>query len=530
MTHPAHQFIEQHVERVQALERDVSLAYWDAALTGSEAAAKRRAELSAQLTRIYANRDEFALLREWREDSSLDELTARQVELLYRAYLGNQKDDATIERMSNLEAEVEVAYSTFRGVLDGEKKTNNDLRKVLTDDNDSERRQRAWEASKNVGPVVRDRVLELVSLRNAVARDAGFPDYYHMSLFLQELDITELFTLLDDLERQTREPFRNAKEQLDAHLCKRFGVTPDALCPWHYADFFFQDAPSNDRVDLNPFFRDKDLVELATQTYDEVGLDVRGILGRSDLYPKDGKDQHAFCINVNRADDVRVLCNLEPDESWMATLLHELGHGVYDENLDANLPWTLREPAHTLLTEAIAMIMGRLTKDEHWLRTTAEVAPNELDRVMPHLRQYSSLAMLIFVRWCLVMSYFERDLYANPKQDLNTLWWDYVERFQMLRRPEGRDMPDWASKLHIALAPVYYHNYLLGEMVASQIHHYIVTHVNPVGAHRSAKVGHYLRDRLFSIGARYPWNQTITMVTAEPLTPRYFSEQFVTPS
>lgn len=109
MTHPAHQFIEQHVERVQALERDVSLAYWDAALTGSEAAAKRRAELTAQLTRIYANRDEFALLREWREDSSLDELTARQVELLYRAYLGNQKDDATIERMSNLEAEVEVA-------------------------------------------------------------------------------------------------------------------------------------------------------------------------------------------------------------------------------------------------------------------------------------------------------------------------------------------------------------------------------------------------------------------------------------
>ena len=66
----------------------------------------------------------------------------------------------------------------------------------------------------------------------------------------------------------------------------------------------------------------------------------------------------------------------------------------------------------------------------------------------------------------MVMTYFERDLYANPDADLNHRWWDYVERFQRLRRPDGRNQPDWAAKVHLALAPVYYQNYLLGEVMS----------------------------------------------------------------
>ena len=40
-----------------------------------------------------------------------------------------------------------------------------------------------------------------------------------------------------------------------------------------------------------------------------------------------------------------------------------------------------------------------------------------------------------------------------------------------LKKPEGRNMPDWATKIHIALYPCYYHNYLLGELLhPSYIH------------------------------------------------------------
>ena len=67
------------------------------------------------------------------------------------------------------------------------------------------------------------------------------------------------------------------------------------------------------------------------------------------------------------------------------------------------------------------------------------------------------------------MTNFERQLYADPDADLDTLWWDLVERYQQVRRPDGRHEPDWASKIHLAAAPVYYQNYLYGELFASQL-------------------------------------------------------------
>ena len=70
---------------------------------------------------------------------------------------------------------------------------------------------------------------------------------------------------------------------------------------------------------------------LAIRTLDGLGLDVRGVLSRSDLYARPKKYQHAFCTDLDREGDVRIMCSLESDERWMETLLHELGHAVQDD-------------------------------------------------------------------------------------------------------------------------------------------------------------------------------------------------------
>mgnify|MGYP002063026283 CR=1 FL=1 len=57
----------------------------------------------------------------------------------------------------------------------------------------------------------------------------------------------------------------------------------------------------------------------------------------------------------------------------------------------------------------------------------------------------------------------------DPEADLDTVWWDCVERYQLLQRPAGRRATDWAAKIHVALVPVYYHNYELGQLLASQL-------------------------------------------------------------
>ena len=104
-------------------------------------------------------------------------------------------------------------------------------------------------------------------------------------------------------------------------------------------------------MNLDPLFEGQDVVALARATFERIGLDVAGILDRSDLHPRAGKCQHAFCIDVDRSGDVRVLANVVDNHSVTETMLHELGHGVYDLGYGGSLPWLLRD-THLVTTEA----------------------------------------------------------------------------------------------------------------------------------------------------------------------------------
>jgi peptidyl-dipeptidase A len=117
---------------------------------------------------------------------------------------------------------------------------------------------------------------------------------------------------------------------------------------------------------------------------------------------------------------------------------------------------------------------------------------------------------------------FERELYANPdRDDLNDLWWDLVERLQLVERPPGRDEPDWAAKIHVAVAPVYYHNYVLGHLIAAQLRYYLETHVTPDPFFMSEVAGRYLLEAVFGPGARNNWEDAVLGATGERLNPDY---------
>ena len=143
--------------------------------------------------------------------------------------------------------------------------------------------------------------------------------------------------------------------------------------------------------------------------------------------------------------------------------------------------------------------------------------------------------LLVFSRYCQVMFRFERALYADPNQDLNRLWWDLVEKYQELKRPEGRDEPDFANKYHFIGAPVYYHNYMLGEMFASQVHHALVRKVLPNTKPDDAiyvgdkSAGAFMKRRVFSPGLTLNWNDLTRHATDEELSPKAFAEDIAVP-
>jgi len=526
-------FVTAHVAKLQTLEKESNLAYWRAALSGKEEDYKKYSTVQLQLEKLYTNPEEFAYVKKAKESGKIkDPQLARMADILFLRYQGNQTDSLLLKQIIDLAASVENKFTVYRPVVGKDSLTTNDVYKVLATEKNNAKRRATWEASKGVGPVVLADLKELIKLRNEMATKIGYPNYYTMSLTLAEQNEDELVKLFAELDELTREPFLAMKKELDANLAKAYGVRIDDLRPWHYADPYFQEVPQVGEIDLDKYYKDKDPVEIAKVFYAGIGMPVDDILARSDLYEREGKNPHAFCTDIDRAGDIRILANMKSNGYWMETILHELGHATYDKNIDPALPFLLRTYPHLCVTEASAEYFGRLSQDPAWMKAALGLSDQDLAKVAPALAKSLRMKQLIFARWCQVMFNFERELYHNPDQDLNKLWWDIVERYQFVKRPEGRDAPDWATKIHIVTNPVYYHNYMLGELIASQLQHTVETKVLGVAGGSAAfygnpAVGAFFKDEFFEKGDIVPWNKLVEIVTGEPLTAKYFAEQFV---
>jgi peptidyl-dipeptidase A len=511
-----------------------ALAYFNAAVTGKDEEYKKSSEFNIQLSKIYADTVVFAKLKEIKESGKVkDSLLLRQLNILYNIFLGNQWNEKKMEDLINAQTRLEQRYSTFRATVDGKKITDNEIESILKSSTNSKELEKCWLASKQIGDTVGADVINLVKMRNEMAHSLGFANYHDMSLRLSDQDPDKIEKLFDELDSLTRNTFTALKRDVDSVLAAKYKIMADQLMPWHYQNRFFQEAPAIYNINLDSYYASKDVVQLAKDFYAGIGLDVTAILAKSDLYEKEGKYQHAFCTHIDRSGDVRVVCNVKNNEQWTGTTLHELGHGVYDKNIDMQLPYYLRTPAHTFTTEAIAMIFGRLSTNPYWLRDNAGISDEESERIKQDVKNNLRLQQLVFSRWSQVMFRFEKSMYANPDQDLNKLWWDLVEKYQLLKKPEGRNNADWASKIHIASYPCYYHNYQLGELLASQLQVYINAHILKVGEYdvvslsKNPEIGNYLLNNVFRPGAKYQWNDMIKRATGEELTAKYYAGEFL---
>ncbi len=528
------EFVTSHLEKIEPLEKEAALAWWEAAITGDPNQYDRSSALTLQIRQIYSDPNDYAYLKSLKESGSVDDaLLARQVTVLYNGYLGNQIEPDLLKQIVELGTEIEKNFSTYRATIDGQKVTDNQIKDILKTETDSAKRQQVWLASKQVAEVVVEDLVRLVKLRNQAATKLGFDNFHTMQLAIGEQDVVELDKIFNELYELTNEPFAKLKADLDRILAENCGVPVDQLLPWHYHDPFFQETPMVYDLDLDVYYEDKDVKELAQTFYAGIGLPIESILAKSDLYEKEGKNPHAFCTDIDREGDVRILCNLQNNETWMETILHESGHGVYDKYHDPKVPYLLRTPAHPFTTEAIAMFFGRLSRNPAWMQAMLNLTDEQRAEIAKVSGKYAQLKQLIFARWAMVMYNFEKQLYADPDQDLNTLWWDMVEKYQMVKRPPNRNAPDWAAKIHFSAAPCYYHNYMLGELFASQLHHKLVTDIldlttdNDVSYVGQEKVGTFLKEKVFEIGDIYPWNTMIEKATGQPLTAKYFVAQFV---
>ncbi len=578
----AKRFIQQYEATVKPLEIEANLLDWNANVTGKEEDFRKKQAAEEKLSLRLADPQSFAELKAIRQAGVSDPLLAREIDVLYRQYLSRQIPPELLKQILAKENAIQRAFNVFRPTLDGRETTDNDLRRILTESRDSHELRAAWEAGKKVGPVVLADLKELVKLRNQAARSLGFSDYYALQLYVGEQDRAQIVKLFDELDELTRGPFHRAKAEIDAALAKHYGITVAELRPWHYQEPFFQEVPATPGALPESVYKSLKTVEVCRRFYDGIGLPIDDVLTRSDLYEKPGKNPHAFSTDIDRAGDVRIFENIVPGREWLATTLHELGHAAYSKGIvggtgdmlhfserpeggfaqrgtvpfsAGKLPYVLRNDASPLTTEGVAMMFERFAQNVDWLHAMGAKIP-DIERYRAAAIKLQRNRLLIFARWAQVMVRFEMALYADPDQDLNRLWWDLVEKHQELKRPAGRNEPDFAAKYHIVGAPAYYHNYMLGAMFASQLHHALIRHLrNASGkgdsphsperaeggfAHKGTvpfsgpifaeiyvgdkRAGEFLTRRVFAPGLSLNWNELTRRATGAELSPKAFAE------
>jgi peptidyl-dipeptidase A len=528
----ARKFVQGYEAKVRPLEIEANRAWWDASISGKDEDFKRKQSAQNRINEVLADPAAFQEVKAIKEAGVDDPILAREIDLLYLAYLEKQVDPALLRKMVALSNKVEQAFNVFRAKVQGKEMTDSEVRKVLKTSKDSAYRQAVWEASKSVGEVVAADLLELVKLRNQAAVKLGFKNYHALQLHLNEQDANEILKLFEELDELTREPFRAAKAEINTKLAADCNVPVAKLMPWHYHDPFFQESPAVFAANLDEPYAKADIPELCQTFYASIGLPIDRVLARSDLKEKPGKSPHAFCQDIDREGDVRVLANIVPNEYWTGTMLHELGHSVYSSiNIPPSLPYLLRMESHILTTEGVAMMFERLSKHRAWLEKMGLKVdnPEQFDETAAKMLRNQ---LLVFSRWCQVMLRFEKSMYENPDQDLGKLWWDLVEKYQEVKRPAGRRAPDYASKIHIVSVPVYYHNYQMGQLFASQVHHTIAQDVyggadpQTVIYVGNKGVGSFMKLRVFNPGRTLSWNELTKFATGQYLNAKAFAADF----
>jgi len=528
-------FIKDHVAKMRPLEVLSGIAWWNANVSGNDEDFKKKEEAQNKIDEALSDKKQFERVKPLKAAADKgeikDALVARQVQLLYLQYLEKQVAPELLKKITAKSNAVEQQFNVFRAKVDGQEIADSKVRSTLKESTDSDLRQKVWEASKYVGETVKADLAELVTLRNEAATQLGFKNFHAMMLTLNEQDGPELIKLFDDLDTLTKEPFTKAKADIDVRLAKKLSVQVEDLMPWHYHDPFFQESPAVFDANLDAPYAKADILKLCSEFYKGVGLPIDDVIARSDLYEKKGKSPHAFCTDIDREGDVRVLANIVPNEYWMGTMLHELGHAVYSsKNIPQTVPYVLRGEAHILTTEGVAMQFERFSKSRAWIEKMGVKVenPQAFDEAATKVQRNQ---LLIFSRWCQVMLRFEKAMYENPKQDLNALWWSLVKQYQQVKKPKGRNAPDYGSKIHICSAPVYYHNYMMGQLFASQVHHALAKDVYNSGPKQALyigekKVGEFMRKKVFEPGRTKDWKALTKFATGEELNPKAFAKDF----
>jgi peptidyl-dipeptidase A len=546
---PEQAFLRRYENAVQSLERKAGLLRWQASLSEDHKIEAKLVRAVQKLRDFYCDAEIFGKLRAFRDKKPGDPAIRQQLDILYNLHWPYQTAKPLREAVVTLESDLGQDYYQLRFNVSGEVLSLDEGQKRLSESTLPGDRQVYWECLlKRLRPLD-PKFRRLASLRNQAARDLGFQNYFDQMLAVNGVDKDDFLAMLDDLEFRSAEPFARLFSEASGRLSRHYGIREDELRPWHWPDPFYLNRGLAASPDLNQLYQDRDHIRIGLDFFKALNMDLKAVVERSELYNKKAKEPGAFTIFVNREHDyslllkplirwesppdydVRIVLSVCSDAVFLERLLHQLGHAAYLKNIDKKLPFVLRQVASQDVSEGVATYFGSLIYDASWIQSFVPGSSEDARTQKDDFRRLFLSGLLASLRQKLCHLRFEQALYDHPDQDLQGLWRGLTERFLMVRSPEDWDNPDYLFYEDFLKWPGFEQHFIYGFLICAQIRHYIETHFARSSADGRSldwpAVGRFFKDKIFSVGATYPWPRLVEIATGERLNPAHFFSQFV---
>jgi peptidyl-dipeptidase A len=481
--------------------------------------------------------------------NELDDLTVRQLEklLLLAAEQPMTKPALTQARIA---AETKQA-STLNGFefrLHGKPVSVNEIDNLLNASTDLAERQAVWLASKESGRALKDGLIRLRDLRNGVAQEMGYPDYFALQVASYGMTTEEMIRLNEDFMAVLKPLYLQLHTWVKYKLAERYGQPVPKRIPAHWISNRWAQEWDGlaEGADLTEHFK-KFTPEWVARCSEDfyVGLGFPKLPAsfweKSDLYPvaadaKRKKNTHASAWHLDFAHDLRSLQSIEANPWWFTTNHHEFGHIYYFMAYTRpEVPVLLRDGANPAFHEGFGELTALAAGQVPYLKSLGVLPADYQADDMAFLLNTALSPGIPFIYWASgVMAHWEADIYAHnlPADQWNARWWRYVRDFQGIEPPveRGEEWCDAATKTHINDNPAYYYTYAIAQVFKHQLHDHIARKIlrqppqncNYAG---NKEVGDWIRG-IMEKGQTEDWRKVIKEATGEDLNTRAMIEYY----
>lgn len=419
-----------------------------------------------------------------------DGLLGRRVEVWNRTFQGARVSaHAEVRRLVN---EISDRIVGFRYQVMGEELDLGGTRHVLRTERNRERRRAALLAFAPLSRSLAGPTRELFQLRNQLARLEGYPTYAHMQMEAQGVTLAWSRNTLKELAAASEIGYR----QVLGAAAERAGLAE--VEPWDVKFLLDGEGGLPAR-----YFPRSGILGRLHEWAERHGVDL-GRLGISVHFldiPYNG-----LCMPIRRGD-IRILGNPADGHNYYKTAFHELGHALHAAYSDPGSYILRREPS--LWGEGMAEMLGYMVQDPDWLThvglSAAEISGAERESLGPwfaYLRQRTAHAL------------FEYAAYEDPGADLDGL--NARVEAEILGCAVN-ESPRWAAEPNAWFSryPVYWQNYVLADVIASQIHHDLRRRFGRLWGSREAV--QFMREQYWGPGAAVEWKAKVEQGTGQPL-------------